>query len=283
MQKKILNKQQVYLITGSIILLASLTFFDKTVNPKKTPDTPKNEIKESTFKFNDVLNKAKSTLDSNLLKKINALEKDVLNASNSDKIHYLSQLALAWKNEAQIIEPYLFYNGEAAKLVNSEKTLTFAAHQYIEKLLVLDNADVQNWLASQAKVLFDKALILNPNNDSSKIGLGACYILGNISNNPMTGILPVREICNKQPNNLFAHYILGVGGLKSTQFNKAIEHFKILHNSNTKNVEYTLYLAECYERMQDKTNAILFYNKSKELIENKSIKQEIEERIKQIK
>ena len=40
---------------------------------------------------------------------------------------------------------------------------------------------MQNWLATNAKDLFERALEVNPDNDSSKIGLGACYIFGNIS------------------------------------------------------------------------------------------------------
>jgi hypothetical protein len=58
---------------------------------------------------------------------------------------------------------------------------------------------MQRWLATQAKELFDKALIINPNNDSTKIGIGVCYMFGNISDNPMQGILAIREIADKNP------------------------------------------------------------------------------------
>jgi tetratricopeptide (TPR) repeat protein len=168
-------------------------------------------------------------------------------------------------------------------LENSEKSLTFAAQQYINSLLEVADPAIQNWLATNAKVLFDKALAINPNNDSSKIGLGACYILGNISNNPMEGILPVKEIATKTPDNLFAQLILGLGGKKSGQFDKAIDRFLIISAKEPNNVIIVLQLAECYEIKRDKENAKIWYSKAMNLVDNVEIKKEIEKRISELK
>lgn len=278
-----MRKQQLYLLGGAVVLLLSLLIFGKTVNPKKEISTPAAAPVASSFNFNELLTKAKSTLDSNLQAKIKTLEAATNMAGNDVKLTAFKQLASLWKDSAHLMEPYLFYTAEAAKLENSEKTLTFAAQQYVNSMLDVDEPAMQNWFATNAKVLFDKALTINPNNDSSKIGLGACYILGNISDNPMTGLKPIKDIITQQPNNLFAHYILGLGGKKSGQFAKAIEHFILLNSSEPKNVIYVLHLAECYEQSKDIANAKAYYNKAKDLIDNDQIKKEIEKRIKDLK
>lgn len=278
-----MRKQQLYLLGGAFTLLICLIIFGKTVNPKKEIATPANVSTASSFNFSELLTKAKATLDSNLRVKIKTLEAATNMASNDTKLNAFKQLATLWKDSAQIIEPYLFYTAEAAKLENSEKTLTFAAQQYVSSMLDVDEPAMQNWFATNAKVLFDKALTINPNNDSSKIGLGACYILGNISDNPMTGLKPIKDIITQQPNNLYAHYILGLGGKKSGQFAKAIEHFIILNSSEPKNVIYILHLAECYEQAKEIAKAKTYYTKAKDLIDNDEIKKEIEKRIKDLK
>ncbi len=276
-----MRKQQVYVLGGGLVLLVCLIVFGKTVNPKKEAAMP--EAVASNFNFNEVLGKAKATLNPVLQQKIKTLEAATNMADNDAKLNGYRQLAALWKDSAHIIEPYLFYSGEAAKLENSEKTLTFAAQQYLNSLLDVANPDVQSWLATNAKVLFDKALAINPNNDSSKIGLGACYILGNISNNPMVGLTPIKDILVKHPDNLFAHYILGLGGKKSGQYAKAVDHFILLSKSEPGNVIYLLHLAECYEQMKDKVNAITYYSKAKDLLNNAEIKKEIEKRINDLK
>jgi tetratricopeptide (TPR) repeat protein len=142
---------------------------------------------------------------------------------------------------------------------------------------------MQTWLASNAKVLFEKSLEVNPGNDSSKIGLGACYIFGNISNNPMEGIAPIREIVAKDPNNTFAQFVLGLGGVKSGQYDKAIERFLLVVNREPDNLEALLNLAEAYDRKGDKPNAIKWYSVVKEKVPNPDAQKELDARINALK
>ena len=85
----------------------------------------------------------------------------------AQKIKLYDQLANFWKDSAHAFEPFAYYIGEKAKLENSEKSLTFAAHLYLDRLKAVDQQPVQVWMANQAKELFEKALEINPQNDSS--------------------------------------------------------------------------------------------------------------------
>ena len=277
------QKKQIILISAAALLLVLLLFFGKTVNPTKEVTQPIVAPTIDVLSIDTILVRAKQNFTPLQLKQVAMLENDLKTANQSDKIKANRQLSIFWKDTARIYEPYLFYLAEEAKLVNSEKSLTFAAQQITNSLLDVVEPAIQNWLGANAKVLFEKALAINPNNDSSKIGLGACYILGNVSSNPMEGILPVREIATKNPDNIYAQMILGLGGKKSGQYDKAIERFLLIYSKQPNNLIVILHLAECYEQKGDKLNAKIWYTKAAGIVKNGDIKKEIEKRILELK
>jgi tetratricopeptide (TPR) repeat protein len=232
-----------------------------------------------------ILNGAKTALTGNQKISLLSVENQLVNSkSTADSLKVYKQLAQFWADSAQSIAPYLYYTYSAALLENSEKSLTFAAQQLVNNLTTPDAPPaILNWMATNAKVLLDKALIINPNNDSAKINLGACYLFGNISDNPMQGILKVKEVVDKNPQNLYGQLILGMGGKKSGQYPKAIERFISVLKLDPNNLEAMVNLAECYELTDQKNLAIEWYTKMKTLVKNPEAKDAIEKRIKELK
>ena len=281
-----MKKQQLLLIGGAVLLFAFLYYVGKPTAPKDplAVSSLQNNIDNQSIKFEDLLVKAKEKISTDQVLRLNSLENSVIRGDVKDqKIHVYHQLARFWSDSAKLFEPYAWYTGEAAKLENSEKSLTFAAQLYIDNLVTEGDPAMQKWLASQAKDLLDKALVINPNNDSSKIGLGACYIFGNISDNPMQGILPIREIVKKNPDNLYAQMILGLGGKKSGQLDKAIERFLLIVNKDPENLEAIFHLAECYEMHNDKPNAVKWYTLAAKKVKVPEAKEAIAKRIAELK
>jgi tetratricopeptide (TPR) repeat protein len=280
------KRQQLFILSGALALLILLFFLGKTTIPKKSTGSviPAQAAAGAPIQFNDILAKAKQKLSAAQNQKLAGLENAVIRGDvNEQKKHVFHQLSAFWKDSARIFEPYAYYTGEAAKLENSEKNLTFAAQLFVDNLLSDGDPAMQYWLATNAKDLLDRALKINPDNDSSKIGIGACYMFGNISDNPMQGILTVREIVQKNPDNLYGQMILGLGGKKSGQFDKAIEHFIFIVKKQPKNLEAIFHLAECYELKSDKANAVKWYKEGEKLIPNEEIKAQIEKRINELK
>jgi len=275
------KRPQVILAISGLSFVLLLFLFGNTIPPKKEmPPAMAAANAKPTVQFKDLLTKAKQRLTPEQSERVLKMENSVSRGDvKEQQLNAYKQLASFWKDSMHLFEPYAYYNAEASKLESSEKSLTFAAQQFLERLLVEGDPAMENWLASNAKVLLEQALQINPANDSSKIGLGACYILGNISDNPMQGILPVREIAQKNPNNLYAQYILALGGKKSGQYDKAIERFMIISNAEPDNVEIDLHLAECYDMKGDKQNAIKWYTKVKGKVKNPNALKELNDRI----
>ena len=280
-----MKKQQIFLVAGGFLLLILLFFFGNQIAPPKaTTIATSNEANPpKTISTDKLLVHAKEKLNSKQLEVLLSLENSVKRGDvKNQQIKSFRQLATYWKDSLQLFEPYAYYTSEAAKLENSEKSLTFAAHLFLSNLQTESEPAMQNWLATNAKDLFEKALVINPANDSSVIGLGACYLFGNISNNPMEGILKIREVVQRDPNNVFGHLMLGLGGIKSGQIDKAIEHFKVVAEKQPKNVEAILNLAEAYDRHGEKAEAIKWYKVVKSLISNQDAQKELDNRIKAI-
>ncbi len=278
-----MKKQQFILLGSSLTLLILLFFFGQTVS-KNTPVAKPDSAASAEVKpveFDKLLIHAKERLTPAQAQKVASIENIVVRGDvKNQQIKAYKQLAGFWRDSVKLFEPYAFYTAESAKLENSEKSLTFAAQLFLNNLKTEEDRAMQNWLANNAKDLYEKALVINPESDSSKIGLGACYIFGNISDNPMIGIAPIREIVEKNPDNLYAQLILGLGGIKSGQFDKAIERFLIIVKKQPDDLEAILNLAEAYDRKGDKTNAVKWYSEVKNKINNPEAVKELEERIK---
>jgi tetratricopeptide (TPR) repeat protein len=279
------KKQQWILTAAAIILFCGLYFFGNTINPKKPVISAANTSEQpvSNLSTQDVLAKSKQSLKAEQIQKLTQLENSVVRGDvHNQQIHVDHQLASYWMDTLHNEEIGAYYAGEAAKLENSEKSLTFAAHLLLDNMMSASDAAMQHWLATQAKELFEIALKLNPQNDSSKIGLGACYMFGNISENPMQGILAIKEIADKNPNNIYAQMMLGLGGVQSGQYDKAAERFLNVLKLQPDNIEAILNLAQVYDRQRDKTNAIKWYQEALKYVQVPEARTEIETRIKSL-
>jgi len=268
-----------------------LYFFGQTISPKKksavvsNDSTGANMVK--SIDIQDILEASKSKLKPEQQAYINRLENSVVRGDvkeQQEKAYH--QLAIFWKDSVQNgFLPFLYYNGQIAKLENSEKNLNFAAQLFLENLRGLDNVLLKTWMANQAKELFERSLKIDPNNDSSKIGLGACYIFGSDANNPqevMQGIQQILEVAHRDSTNMYAQFMLGLGGAVSGQFDKAIERLTKVVDHQPDNLEAIMKLAEINEQKGNKEQAVKWYEESKKLITDPEILKEIDNRIKSL-
>lgn len=282
-----MKKHQFSLVAIAVFCLLSLFFFGKThlpnINQPNVTESKTNH--QHTGQTDELIAASAHRLSPSQQKFVQKIENQLdQSIPREEKIHLYHQLSRFWADSADNFLLYAFYNGEAAKLENSEKSLTFAARLFLSEVLnAREESDRQHWLAENAKDLFDKALVINPKNDSNRIGRGACYIFGGLSDNPMEGILPIREITERQPDNLYAQMMLALGGRKSGQYEKAIERLLLIVKKEPDNLEALFQLAECYELKGNKAEAVRWYGELKKRIKKSEIKEDLEKRIHQLK
>lgn len=282
-----MNKSQILLLSSAGIILLALFIFGKTHLPSKNtaPASTGSEVHNHQDESNELIASARKLLKPGQVNSLQVIENQLnKNSTLEDKLHTYHQLSRFWADSAGIFELQAYYAGEASKLENSEKSLTFAARLFLSEILnAREESDRQHWLAENAKDLFDKALVINPKNDSNRIGRGACYIFGGLSDNPMEGIIPIREITERQPDNLYAQMMLALGGRKSGQYEKAIERLLLIVKKEPDNLEALFQLAECNELKGNKAEAARWYGELKKRIKKPEIKEDLEKRINQLK
>jgi tetratricopeptide (TPR) repeat protein len=280
-----LKKQQFILIAVGSLLLIVLYFFANTVPLKKATPPKETTSAENDIDAQDILKASKSRLNPAQLSYVNRLENSVVRGDvKNQQLESYRQLASFWKDSVKdFFLPAAYYTGEAAKLENSEKKLTFAAQLFLNNLRSEGNAVLKVWMAKQAKELFERALQLNPENDSTKIGLGATHIFGGGTNGPqevMQGIQKILEVAQRDSTNMYAQFMLGLGGIESGQFDRAIARLTKVVAHQPGNLEAILNLAEAYEQKGSKADAVKWYSEVKKLTSNPELIQAIDQRIK---
>jgi len=167
-------------------------------------------------------------------------------------------------------------------LENSENSLTFAAHLFLDNLQTEQNPALKQWKGLQARDLFERSLKLNPDSDSSKVGLGAAYLFGGISENPMEGITMIRQVAEKDSANVYAQLTLARASLMSRQMDRAIARYVKVVELDPRNLEAILTLADIYEQQGDRKAAVAWYRRSLALIEVPGLREEVEKRMGQL-
>lgn len=277
-----MKKPQLITITVALLLITGIYFFGRTV-PKRSAVVAavKDSItNEATVTIDTFLAIGKKKLRPEQVMRINELEHSISRGDVKDQqIRVYQQLANFWFDSANAFEPYAWYKAEAARLENSEKSLNFAAQLFLDNLQGDEVFERRKWKALQAKDLFERSLKLDPENDSLKIGLGACYLFGNISATPMEGILKIREVTERDSTNMYAQFMLGKASVLSGQYDKAVGRFEKVVRQQPTNLDAILLLGDVYERMNDKANAVIWYKKSLGLVQAPQVKAAIEKRI----
>jgi len=288
-------KRQRYLVAGTgVLLLLVLYFFGQTVPPHQKTVAASgggqgNPVVKS-IGLQEILQAAQAGLSPAQLSYVNRLQHSVVRGDvTAQQLSAYRQLAGFWKDSVQngfIL--YAYYTGEAAKLEKSETNLTFAAQIFLQNLRGQDNPALKSWMATDAKELFEKALELDPNNDSSKVGLGASYVFGAEAGNPMEvmqGIQRILEVARRDSTNMYAQLMLGWGGLESGQLDKAIERLTTVVRHQPANIEAILLLAEVQQQRGDKAEAIRWYEAAKKVLGNQEpeMVREIDQRISSLK
>jgi tetratricopeptide (TPR) repeat protein len=280
-------KKQLILTICGICLVTVLFIFGRTVSKKPAEPVTATTTPVKAFDIKQFIAQAKSQLTSAQNIALDKLENSVTRGDVlSQQIAVNNQLAAFWKDSARSFEPYAYYLSEAAKLDNSEKNLTFAAQLILNNLRFEQDEAKLNWQTAMAVELFEKAILINPDNDELKIGLGSCYIFGKGRSGgmeeTMKGIQQLLAVAKKDSTNMKAQMMLGLGGLVSGQYDKAIERLTKVVAAQPNNMEAVEYLANAYAAKGNKTEAIKWLRVMRRMDNNPEFLKEVDERIKSL-
>ena len=159
-----MKKPQLITIGTAIFLVAVIYFFGRTTPYKIATVAANHDASKNTGSLTDtILNMAKSQIKPEQVIRLTTLENSISRGAVKDQqLKVYHQLAHFWSDSAGLFLPYAFYQAEAARLENSENSLTFAARLFLDNLQQEQSLELRRWEAFQAKDLFERSLKINP-------------------------------------------------------------------------------------------------------------------------
>ena len=229
------------LLTLGLFSATQHQFFGDKARVAHAPITP---AQPEALSLDSILYHAKEPLSEAQGIRLSQLENSISRGDViSQKIHIYHELARFWRDSARVFAPFAWYTAEAARLENSEKSLTFAARLFLQGLKEETNPRMKQWEAVQAKDLFERSLKINPANDSNQVFLGSVYLYGGLAS-PMEGISLIRNVVAKDSTNVHAIMTLGEASLISGQLEKALERYQAAVRFQPGNLEAIFRVAE---------------------------------------
>jgi tetratricopeptide (TPR) repeat protein len=270
---KSVNKAQIAVVSGSLILIV-LLLFANTKLPKNA-DTPpvSDHASHNSATLSNMIETAKGKLTKDQKQTIDKMD-EAIKSSPDKKTAYENMIGM-WDSLRQPVAA-AYYMEQAAIASPVEKNWMEAGNRYYTATRFAAEAE-RPVLYGKAIQCFEKTLALNPNNTEAKISLGACYVEG--SAEPMKGIGMLKEVEKTDSNNVNLQLNFAFFSEKSGQWDKAIARFEKVLKIQPDFIEAYLHLADAYQQMGDRENAIKSLEQYKNKVDDVTIKTEVQDYI----
>lgn len=277
-----LNTKQVVSVAVVVVLMGALLARPikglVTENKGASTSAETEADASSAFTLKSVSDITKQSISPSLAQEITTIEEKVDKAEGEEKLSLLGELAQKWDDLAKYA-PQGFIYEEMAKINPKFEYWLKSGDSFRSAYTNLQDTAMATALNRLAIQSYEKANEMDSNSLEAKTGLGAAMVTG--TNNPMTGIALLREVVEKEPNNIQANRTLGLFSLQSRQFDKAIERFNTVVKL-APDAESFFYLATGYENIGLKNEAIAAFQKSRELAADPTLSQFIDRRIEEL-
>lgn len=264
-----ISKAQTLTLTG-ILVLTVLLFI---ANTKPSPETPEVSVsaagKPGVERF---IESARAALNEQQRAGIAQLESELSHATDDQKTLLLDSLMESWKNFQKPV-PAAWYAEKIAVLEPSPGNWEKAGNYYLAATRFMQPEE-RSTVFQRAISCYEKAIVLNPGNTDARINLAACYVEG--TSDPMKGIGMLKEIEQTDSNNIRLQLNFAMFSEKSGQFEKAIQRYNKVLRIDSTYIEAYLHLADAFENMNEKKQAIRSLEKYLRLVNDPTIRTEVQ-------
>ncbi|PTB97945.1 peptidase [Marivirga lumbricoides] len=254
-------KSRIIILVIAIVLIVGFFLLPKVVvdneNEQITAEKEQNEepVEGSNSKSEGLSDSIHSeAMPSDLLAKINRLRNKYLTSENEENsVIFADSLALLFKEGSKL--------DSAAKYTE----LAYGGNEvigdaYYDAYTFAVDAKKANRLGEKARMYYEKVLAEDAGRLDLKTKIAMTYVS---SDNPMSGIMMLREVLEADPKNEEALFNLGVLSIQSGQYKNAIERFNTLLKSHPDNDQAMFYLALSYFNDGQKAKAKSLFEKIK--------------------
>ena len=154
--------------------------------------------------------------------------------------------------QLQKFDSAAFYAEKVTLLSPTIENLVRTGDRYYEAYgFAVDDPKAKN-LGTKTREYYQKAIDQNPGLLAVKANMAMTYVN---TENPMQGILMLREVIDTDPTNELALFNLGILSMRSNQYSKAADRFRQILTNNPANTKAKFYLGLTLVELGDKEQA----------------------------
>lgn len=251
-----MTKLQAIVLAASCLLFLGLYFGgDYKPEAQKRVEQTRSLTATSTS-IEALLTQAKSQLAADTIAIIRSLENEIAKAENDNtiKVEAYKKLAGLWF-DVKRADISGHYAEEVAKIENSETAWSIAGTTYTLGVRQATEQKIRDFCSNNAITAFENAISISPDNYSHKVNLALCYTENPPKNNPMKGILMLREYNEQAPDNVLVLRTLARLAIQTNQFEKAVERLNKAASIEPDNKKVNCLLVQAYEGLGNKEKA----------------------------
>jgi tetratricopeptide (TPR) repeat protein len=210
---------------------------------------------------------------------VERLRNSYLNSKdNEKKINFADSLATLFA-KASLFDSAATYLEAIAVIKPSVNTWLKAGNGFYDAFQFSTNPDQVGKMGEQARLYFQKVLEQKPDLLEVKSRMAMTYAA---TENPMQGIMLLREIVQKDPDNESANFNLGVLSMQSNQYDKAVGRFEQVLKRNPSNDQAKVYLGISYAETGQREKARQLLQSVKETNNDAVIQSTVDEYLKKL-
>ncbi len=266
---------RIILSIAAILLTVGMYFLPKVVVEDQHTETPENLEEITTPDFDANHRNQLTEEEAALIKDFKRNYKEI----NPEKSATFADSLAGLFASLDFLDSAAFYYRKAAEAEPTTERHKKAGNSHYELFNFAVDPGERDYWANQAREYYHKVLSEEPNSLEVKAKLALTYL----PEQPMKGVVMLREVVESDPNNALALYNLGILSLQSAQYQRAVERFESLVNSHPNHVEGQFYLAIAYYENGETAKARDQFLKVREMETDPQVKSTVEEYLQELK
>ncbi len=247
------------LIGSAVVLLLVLLFGFSNVSKQSKKLSDKRSQKVDLVSPGTLLRAAKQNLSPELLDAVETFEMQLEKTSDEEKqIELMQELASRWY---RLSEPAIsgYYAEKIAERMESDAMAwSIAGTTYTLCLQQEEDGKTKQFCAKRAREAFENAISLEPEEVSHRVNLAVAIVEFPDQENPMQGILMLRELADQYPESPTVLFNLGRFAIQTGQYDKAIERLSSALEIEPGSKAIACLLGQAHQRAGNDEQAELF-------------------------